>query len=266
METPDVAIILPTYNRPVILAETIGRLAILLQYPEEHLYFYIGNDGDDFDPRDIEPEMAVGSRRDYARTGEFYASAGKDLMLNCDHVIIFPMTGQREPGLGANLNFLINIARKKDIYYYLQMDDDHHLLDRLPLHRHINYMIENILDGAAWVRLMGIGFHDYTARLHAHYWWVSWDSIGGTALYIPSNRPHLKHWSFHEFYGLYPEGLKLGETEEHWCHQCRNKAHMHFEEHGDYDGIPHVLVPLNPEPDSERGWAHVGDSWQRHNH
>ena len=43
------------------------------------------------------------------------------------------------------------------------------------------------------------------------------------SLNVYSNRPHLKHKRFHQFYGLYPEGLKLGETETHFAHRVKDK-------------------------------------------
>ncbi len=46
---------------------------------------------------------------------------------------------------------------------------------------------------------------------------------GSPDLYIYSHGPHLKHRRFHEFYGMYPTGLKLGETEESYAHIVKNK-------------------------------------------
>lgn len=41
---------------------------------------------------------------------------------------------------------------------------------------------------------------------------------GSPSLYLYSNGAHLKRTAFHQFYGLYPEGLRLGATEERYAH------------------------------------------------
>lgn len=46
---------------------------------------------------------------------------------------------------------------------------------------------------------------------------------GSPSLYIYSHGPHLKRKSFHQFYGAYPEGLKLGPTEEAMAHQVKER-------------------------------------------
>ena len=75
--------------------------------------------------------------------------------------------------------------------------------------------------------------------------------------------PHLKHRRFHDYFGLYPEGMKLGETEEAFCHQCKRKVALwnkRKDKKEDDAAPPYVAVPLNS--DSETAWMHVGDSWQ----
>lgn len=149
-------------------------------------------------------------------------------------------------GLGANLNMLIRYAGDDLLF---QMDDDHHLHAPLYLTPHADRLLTVDEDG--WIRLMQVGSHHYTATLEGRYWRVLWNS---PELYIPSNRPHLKHPRFHRHFGLYPEGLRLGATEEGFCHHCKTIATRM--------GGPAVLVPLDST--SEYGWDHVGDSWQGH--
>jgi glycosyltransferase involved in cell wall biosynthesis len=144
-------------------------------------------------------------------------------------------------GLGANLNRLI--ASTPDDYLF-QLDDDHLLLGRLELNRHVIKLRDD--QTAGWIRLMGIGYHDYIARLEENYWRIYWQS---PEKYIPSNRPHLKHRRFHDHFGLYPEDVSLAETEDGFCDQCKARK-----------GGPAVLVPLDVL--TESGWDHVGESWQ----
>ena len=207
MSHPSVSVLIPTYNRPWILRETISLLQKNLKYSGQITY-YIGIDGD----------LSI---------GKMFAG----------HSDIVSIPGPNN-GLGANINRLIN-STKDD--YLFQMDDDHHLLDELDLDPHIRQL--EFDSNAGWIRLMGVAYHDYIAKLKGDYWYIYWES---PELYITSNRPHLKHRRFHDYYGLYPEGVKLGESEVGFCEQCKTKA-----------GSIKVLVPVN-----EIKWNHVGDSWQ----
>lgn len=147
--------------------------------------------------------------------------------------------------LGTNLNRLINAA-KADVM--LQLDDDHILLEPLNLDPHVKHLSDH--NAAGWIRLMDVAEHKLHAYLIGSYWYVVWDS---DELYIPSNRPHLKHRRFHNQYGLYFEGYTLGATEETFCHKCIDKGRAN-------DRLSRVLVPLNEHTESM--WDHIGQSWQ----
>lgn len=223
MDWPPVKVIIPTYNRPEILARTIQLLNENLHYSGE-LHYWIGNDGDD------ECELARGQ-----------ITARRTV-----NIIPGPRKQGTPKGLGGNLNRLLRLSGT----FFLQMDDDHHLVLPLNLDPHVRELAAYSM--ACWIRLMGVSSHPYVADLRGHYWYVSWDS---PFLYIPSNRPHIKHIWFHEYFGYYPEKCMLGVTEEAFCHQCVDK-------HRDdpRDGEPMVLIPLNSQ--SESAWQHVGQSWQ----
>jgi glycosyltransferase involved in cell wall biosynthesis len=210
MAYPPLSVIIPTYNRPWEVKRVIQGLKQNLRYSGK-IRYWIGADGN---------------------TG-----AGK--MFSGQHDIT-TLPGPNN-GLGANLNRLI--ATTPDDYLF-QLDDDHLLLKTINLDDHIAKLRDD--ETAGWVRLMGIGYHDYIANLEENYWRIWWQS---PELYIPSNRPHLKHRRFHNHFGLYPEGLKLGETEEEFCKQCKAKKYG-----------PAVLVPLDVL--TEGGWDHIGESWQ----
>ena len=210
-----VAILIPTYNRNMILNRCVR--ALLDNILEvDNIHILIGNDGDQ-------------------RT-----------ISNGPKVTVF-----QEPtgSLGANLNRLINYAMAHDFDYFLQMDDDHILQEELSLEPHIYAMNEDSEIG--WIRLWGVDDHRYTADLWHGYWRVKWES---KELYITSNRPHIKRRDFHQYYGYYPEGLKLGATEEAFCHQTRDRGRENL------IGMK-VCVPLCF--DDKKSWDHVGHSWQQ---
>jgi glycosyltransferase involved in cell wall biosynthesis len=207
---PLVCVLIPTYNRPWVLRQVIENLRKHLLY-DGRIKFYIGFDGD----------------KKHAK------------MFSGDSDII-AVPGPNN-GLGANLNRLINEAPSN---YLLQLDDDHLLTCPLDLSRHVRKLKRDKLAG--WIRLMGVGYHDYIAVLDEDYWRVLWQS---PETYIASNRPHLKHGRFHKHFGLYPEGASLAETETGFCQRCK-----------DIGRGPDVLVPLDTA--TESGWKHIGESWQ----
>ena len=231
---PEVAVIIPTYNRAKMVVAAINALDVNLLY-QGNISYWVGVDGDDNTPdvlRDVK-NLRASSRI---------------------HILNGPRkkTGIAK-GLGANLNMLIQASASAGIDIIIQMDDDHILMKSLQICEHVSELVAN--PAAGWIRLMGIGYHPFTADLVGHYWYVRWNS---EFLYIPSNRPHIKHIRFHTFFGMYAEGMKLGETEEAFCHQCIDKVNKMKNKPDTV--IPKVLVPLNCE--SETAWDHIGHSWQ----
>jgi glycosyltransferase involved in cell wall biosynthesis len=204
-----VAVLIPTYDRFDILRQCISALEQNLKGVLKT--YYVGNDHD------------------------------KNLPPYSQSVKIF-----NEPtgSLGANLNRLIKAAISDGFDYLFQLDDDHILLDPLDLTPHIEEL-KNPETNTHWIRLMGVGSHNYDAHLNHKYWMVNWKS---PELYITSNRPHLKTTRFHKVNGFYPEGKTLGQTEEGFCHQCK-----------DINGRLQVAIPLTYD---DNLWDHVGHSWQ----
>lgn len=210
---PNISVIIPTYNRPWELKKTIQALKDNLKYNGKIRYF-IGDDGD--------------------KAGKMFGGQSS----------IHHLAGPHN-GLGANLNRLISYTQDD---YLFQLDDDHLLIKPLDLNRHVIKLKDDETSG--WIRLMGISHHDYIAALEEGYWRIWWQSPD---LYISSNRPHLKHRRFHDHFSLYPEGVSLGETEEGFCKQCKDKKYG-----------PSVLIPLDVS--TETGWDHIGKSWQLEGH
>jgi glycosyltransferase involved in cell wall biosynthesis len=74
---------------------------------------------------------------------------------------------------------------------------------------------------------------------------------GSPSLYIYSHGAHLKRGEFHSFYGEYPEGLKLGETEETYAHMVKDGMKE--------PGAPGIAIL----PDWIPMWFdHIGQSYQ----
>jgi len=223
IEWPDISVLIPTYNRADIVHTAVVQFMRNIVYPGK-LIFYIGIDGDD-NTREV-LESITGAN------------------------IVCLDGPRRQSGigsLGANLNMLISSAKSDFLF---QMDDDHILIRKMSLAQHVERLVSD-QPRSGWIRLMWIGGHKYTATLDGAYWVVDWNSA---EVYITSNRPHLKRKDFHSYYGMYPEGLKLGQTEEWFCHQCIDMAKA--------DGSvgPHVLIPLGVR--TEDSWDHIGHSWQ----
>ena len=220
MPWPTLAVIIPTYNRAIELEKCLNALITNLNYSGRILY-YIGNDGNDI--------SSVRVRWDTIKESA--------------HMV--KVSNGPSGSLGANLNRLINAA---DAEIMLQLDDDHILLEPLDLDPHVKQLTDN--KAAGWIKLMQVAAHKFHAYLIGSYWYVVWDS---DELYITSNRPHLKHRRFHQQYGLYQEGYKLGATEDSFCHTCIDKGRKN-------DKLSRVLVPLDLHTESM--WDHIGQSWQ----
>jgi GT2 family glycosyltransferase len=214
---PVVVAVVVTYQRAEVLHGTLGRLRQHLHYSGA-LRYVVADDG---------------------------SSDGTHAML--EQMDIEPVITQRG-GLGANTNAGLRRAfDQADVVMSLQ--DDMHLLSTLDLDKHVQKLQEDV--SAGFIRLWGVAGHQYTARLDQQYWRISWTS---PELYIPSDRPHLKHRRFHDAYGFYPEGRATGDTEEAFCHQCRAVALT--------TGGPDVLIPH--AEDTERNFAHMceGSRWR----
>lgn len=75
--------------------------------------------------------------------------------------------------------------------------------------------------------------------------------LGPFSLYVYSGEPHLKHRRFHEVYGLYKEGYKVGPTEEDFAHRflaMEGPNIVYFPEF--------LVCPFK----------HIGHSWQHTEH
>lgn len=211
MTWPPLAIVIPTWNRRDVLLETIHRLGKHLDYTGPR-HLIIADDGSD---------------------------DGTATAIQC--IPGATIVTSRRVGMGANTNAGLRAAFALS-KYVLQLQDDMHLLHHFDLHPHVARLRDD--PTAGFVRLWGVGGHKYTATLDESHWRIDWQS---TELYIPSDRPHVKHWRFHNHFGFYPEGLRTDQTEDAFCHQCKDRA---------VTGAPSVLIPHGV--DVERNFEHVG--------
>lgn len=223
MDLPDITILIVTYNRLEILAATLIELNHHLRYAGTIRYL-ICDDSEDPTPVD---ELAV-------------------KQIFADRIRVVHMAGRQ--GLGANVN---NGLRNLETEIVLQTQDDYQPIKMLDLTPHVEKLLSD--QAAGWIRLRCIGGHRFRAKLDGSYWRVDWNS---EELYIVSDQPHLKKKAFHEAFGYYPEGLKVGETENEWCAKAKAMAQGGAQ----YD----MLIPINV--DTENSWAHVANgpelSWK----
>jgi hypothetical protein len=214
-----VSVLIPTFNRPQIVAETVRSFRENLRFTGK-IKYWISCDGLELTGENFgwQPDVEV-------------------------------LKGPSR-GYGANMNHLLKTANAD---FILHTDDDVQLRQSLELDRHVMRLVED--PEAGLIRVLAVGSHRLTARLDVDYWVVDWESPD---LYVYSNRPYLAHKRFFEFFGLHPEGILIGQTEEGYCHQCKNR----WREHGGVNG-PRVLVPLF-EMQNDTRWSHIdgGVSWR----
>jgi len=240
---PPVTVLLCTYNRYDLLVETIRRLRENLNYPPELLQWVIC---DDHSP------------------GQYRNKLAKEKELADLNVKI--VTTPENSGWAANVN---NGLAAVETDYIFFCEDDYWLNAEIGLNGMVALM--ETVPGIGMVRARGIAGTSIQAILNEadisayvpnwvdgfgvagkiNYWQLS---TGSATPYLYSNGPHLKHKRFHEFYGLYPTGLKLGQTEESYAHMVKDAAATRW-----MDGAPAITILPS---DVVMWFDHVGESYQ----
>lgn len=210
---PNVDIVIITYDRYEEILKTINSLEDHLTYPREKITYLIA---DDFTP---------GNYRQRLSKSQIF----KDINYK------FVPDGGINGGWGCNAN---RALRYSTAPYILFLEDDRVLVKDLDLQAGIACM--EVKQEIGMIRYGG------TAGTHMIYHQMESDispflpqyregmglfgkmsylllDSGAPDLWIYSNTPHLKRRNFHEFYGWYPEGLKLGHTEESFAHMVIDK-------------------------------------------
>lgn len=195
---PTVGILLVTYDRPKEIRAVIRALKEHIRYQGD-LEWHLADDGS--------PEGYVADiRKDFPEL-EFKVS-----------------TTQRK-GWGGNVNAGLKYCKHLD---YVFMIEDDYVAKRTINLTHGVMLLHKVKD-LGLVRYDGIYAHNLNLRLRElkptpvgpiGYMRIVRESPD---LYVYSNRPHLAHKRFRQFYGDYPVGKPLGLTEEMYAHRIKDR-------------------------------------------
>ena len=248
IDLPHIALLVITYNRADILKETLYALQKHLIYPQDKLHVIVSDDS-----------TSSTYLSSFKRTKAFKVFGAKG--------VDFRSTDERS-GWGKHVNNALDYIATAypQCDYVFQIEDD--------------YVLQVDLDLTLGAALMdsrpNIGMLRYrgTAGTHCIYhqfetdvreYGVERDNItylqmdnASHTLWVYSNGPHLKklkqtneYPSFHEHYGRYLEGAKLGATEENFAHRVIDGMKI-----GNAPAIAIMPEWVNMH------FEHVGTSWQ----
>lgn len=244
---PKVAVQICTYNRFDLIQRTISLLQEHLKYPPELLTLYICDDS------------SPGGYLNKLRRLDLFRKPWTTIFIST------PVNG----GWGRNVN---NGIRQIPEDYIFFCEDDYLLTRDLDLITGIALLMSRTNIGM--LRYRGTAgehhvYHQFESDISAYLpdnfmymeaagslpnkcTYLQFDS-GSPTLWLYSNGPHLKRKSFHVAHGLYPEGLKLGETEEVFAHIVKDNMRNR----------PYDTPAIAIQPDwIAMHWEHVGESYQ----
>lgn len=240
---PTVAIQLCTYKRYDEIRKVVDALIEYVDYPRDRIKLYVCDDS----------------------TPGNYITKLKRLKAFKYWDTTFLVT-EKNGSWGANVN---NGLRRIDEPYIFFCEDDYVL--KQPLDLKLGVALLETRKNIGMLRYRGTaGAHmiyhqfetdvsDYLPDIVYGYGavpakipYLQLDS-GGHDLYIYSHGPHLKARSFHEVHGFYPEGLRLGETEEKFAHLVKDRMQR--------ESGTTPAVAIFPEW-IRMGFDHIGVSFQ----
>jgi len=245
---PNVDIIVITYDRLDEILSTVESLETYLQYDKSKLHYIIA---DDNTPGDYLTRM-------------FNTS----LFMNLESVRSAPSSPNL--GWGGNANRAMKYSAWLGISdYMLFLEDDRPL--RAPLNLYNVMALMEVKQEIGLLRLAGTSglpyvYHQLEADVSE--WLPEYREgmslpgkmnycllgSGSPTLWLYSNQPHLKRRSFHEkFYGFYPEGLRLGATEETFCHTVVDLMRANINSYPAIAVQPDFMIPR---------FDHIGRSYQ----
>lgn len=251
---PEIAVLIITYARPNEIRITMDALTTFLQYPKEKLHIIVSDDS------------TGGRYLADIRRNKSYKEWGKTFTTI--------QTPERS-GWGKHVNFALNYIRENlpQVEYVFQIEDDYMLTTTTDLQVGVALLETKPYVGMLRYRAtagMHTIFHQFEAdiseylpdfdessgQIQGKLCYLQLDS-GSHSAYLYSNGPHLKRLSWHsiEQYGLYPEGLPLGETEQSYAMWVKDKMKVD----GAY-GI--VILPAYVT----MKFAHIGHSWKGSEH
>lgn len=213
---PNVDVVIITYDRFHEILKTIEALEDYLTYPREHLRYLIA---DDATPGNYRQKLSITQTFRKLDNYQFVPDQTQNL------------------GWGGNAN---RALRYSDAPYVFFLEDDRVLVHDLDLQAGIACM--QVKPEIGMIRYGGTSgthmiYHQMEADISPYLpqyregmglfgkmTYFLLDS-GAPDLWIYSNTPHLKRRNFHDpmFYGPYPEGQKLGATEEQMAHLVIDK-------------------------------------------
>ncbi len=247
---PEIAIQICTYDRYSELCDTIKALQELVDYPQSKVKLYISDDS----------------------SPDEYFNRLKRLKIFKFWETFFISTAENS-GWGANVNNGLSQITQPYIFF---IEDDYIL--KKPLDLRVGVALLEKKPNIGMVRYRGsagsnlvyhqmeVDLSDYQAdsafdgmpwsqSIEGLPWKLTYLQIGGGSpdLYLYSHGAHLKRRSFHEFYGMYPEGMKLGHTEEAFAHTVKDRMRA------DPDRAPGIAILPEWIP---MWFDHIGVSYQ----
>jgi glycosyltransferase involved in cell wall biosynthesis len=195
---PDVTVLIITWNRPVEIRHTIYALRRRLVYPGT-LRWHIA---DDHSPEGYLPAIQA----DFPD-------------------ITFMATQTDRKGWGANVNLALSAIHTD---YVFSCEDDYVATRDIDLGKGVELM--ELRPDVGLVRYDGLSGHiglDLSLQEAKKFDKLNYLVIvkdKSSHLNVYSNRPHLKHARFHNVYGMYKEGVTLGECETDFAFRVKNNA------------------------------------------
>lgn len=237
---PDITVVILTYNRYDELRQVMASLREHLLYPAERVRWLIADD---------------------ASPGDYVAR----LKLLKDFKGVEWLVNERNAGWGATVNRALDQVRTD----YLFFQEDDYVLTR-PLDLRVGVALLDAKPNLGYLHYYGtageaVVLHQFEAEIGA----LLPDFRHGMTLpgklaylqldghspshYIYSNRPHLVSRSFHDYYGRYREGAKLGATEESFAVHVKVTMQADPANAPGIAVLPEFLVPA---------FDHIGKSYQ----
>lgn len=249
---PEIAILVITYNRAEALRQTLDALKRFVTYPTDKLHIIVSDDS------------TGGHYLPALRRIKAYKEWGRGLKAI--------ETPQRS-GWGKHANWAMThiYTQYPNVQYIYQIEDDYVLTRELDLR--VGVALLETMQNVGMLRYRGTAgmhavLHQFEADIREYLpdydesagliqgkvCYLQLDS-GGHGLWIYSNGPHLKRLrganSFHDFYGAYPENLKLGHTEEWYSHIVKDRMKL--------PNAP--AIAILPSFVTMQ-FQHIGDTWK----
>lgn len=217
-------VLIVTFDRPKEIRRTLYAFLENVHYNRELLLFHLADD---------------------ASPGNYIG----DIMAEFPY-LRWSHTRTERQGWGANVNTALKAIHTNMIFL---MEDDYVAMGKVNLMAGVKLLQVN--DKIGLVRYDGIAGHNLTTHWREYKddtGRIDYGIIdrGSPHLNCYSNRPHLRHKRFTEYYGYYPENKPLGWTEEAFAHHVKKAP----------EEAPHLAILDSGVP---RLFDHIGKSRQR---